>query len=68
MRHESEGGGNHGDYASRRALKMVRKHLSLDLKENRIAVGIVWDDGGGMEFSYSGYILRSGQVSHGIYH
>ena len=41
LRHESEGGGNYGHHASKAALNMVGKLLSLDLKERGIAVGIV---------------------------
>lgn len=41
LRHESEGGGNYGHHASKTALNMVGKLLSLDLKEKDIAVGIV---------------------------
>ena len=41
LRHESEGGGNYGHHASKSALNMVGKLLSLDLKEPGIAVGIV---------------------------
>lgn len=41
LRHESEGGGNYGHHASKSALNMVGKLLSLDLKEKEIAVGIV---------------------------
>ena len=41
LRHESEGGGNYGHHASKSALNMVGKLLSLDLKENGIAVAIV---------------------------
>ena len=41
LRHESEGGGNYGHHASKSALNMVGKLLSLDLKEKGIAVGIV---------------------------
>ena len=41
LRHESEGGGNYGHHASKAALNMVGKLLSLDLKEKGIAVGIV---------------------------
>ncbi|KAI9724350.1 MAG: hypothetical protein M1812_000418 [Candelaria pacifica] len=62
LRHESEGGGNYGHHASKAALNMVGKLLSLDLKEKGISVGIpgfmrtemtksigfdkFWDDGG----------------------
>ena len=38
---KSEGGGNYGHHASKSALNMVGTLLSLDLKEKRIAVGIV---------------------------
>ena len=41
LRHESEGGGNYGHHASKSALNMVGKLLSLDLKEQGISVGIV---------------------------
>ena len=41
LRHEKEGGGNYGHHASKAALNMVGKLLSLDLKEKKIAVGIV---------------------------
>ena len=41
LRHESEGGGNYGHHASKAALNMVGKLLSLDLKEKNITVGIV---------------------------
>ncbi|KAL4944498.1 hypothetical protein BDV06DRAFT_187174 [Aspergillus oleicola] len=41
LRHESEGGGNYGHHASKTALNMVGKLLSLDLKESGIAVGLV---------------------------
>ena len=41
LRHESEGGGNYGHHASKAALNMVGKLLSLDLKEKGIAVGII---------------------------
>jgi len=41
LRHESEGGGNYGHHASKSALNMVGKLLSMDLKEKGIAVGIV---------------------------
>ena len=41
LRHESEGGGNYGHHASKAALNMVGKLLSLDLRDKDIAVGIV---------------------------
>ncbi|KAH8424193.1 oxidoreductase, short chain dehydrogenase/reductase family superfamily [Aspergillus melleus] len=41
LRHESEGGGNYGHHASKTALNMVGKLLSLDLKDQGIAVGLV---------------------------
>ena len=41
LRHEKEGGGNYGHHASKAALNMVGKLLSLDLKEKGVAVGIV---------------------------
>lgn len=41
LRHESEGGGNYGHHASKAALNMVGKLLSLDLKDKGIAVGML---------------------------
>jgi NAD(P)-dependent dehydrogenase (short-subunit alcohol dehydrogenase family) len=41
LRHEKEGGGNFGHHASKAALNMVGKLLSLDLKAKGIAVGLV---------------------------
>ncbi|EED15211.1 oxidoreductase, short chain dehydrogenase/reductase family superfamily [Talaromyces stipitatus ATCC 10500] len=41
LRHESEGGGNYGHHASKAALNMVGKLLSLDLKEIGIAIGMM---------------------------
>ena len=41
LRHESEGGGNYGHHASKTALNMVGKLLSLDLKEKGIIVAVV---------------------------
>lgn len=41
LRHQKEGGGNFGHHASKAALNMVGKLLSLDLKEKEIAVGLV---------------------------
>ncbi|KAJ5684009.1 uncharacterized protein N7477_000354 [Penicillium maclennaniae] len=41
LRHEKEGGGNFGHHASKSALNMVGKLLSLDLKPKGIAVGLV---------------------------
>lgn len=41
LRHESEGGGNYGHHASKSALNMVGKLLSLDLKDKGIAVCVV---------------------------
>ncbi|KAK0263078.1 hypothetical protein LTS09_003055 [Friedmanniomyces endolithicus] len=41
LRHESEGGGMFGHHASKAASNMVGKLLSLDLKDQGIAVGIV---------------------------
>ena len=41
LRHDSEGGGNYGHHASKAALNMAGKLLSLDLKPKGIAVGIV---------------------------
>lgn len=38
LRHESEGGGNYGHHASKAALNMCAKLLSLDLKDRGIAV------------------------------
>ncbi|MCJ1314527.1 hypothetical protein MMC25_008209 [Agyrium rufum] len=41
LRHPKEGGGNYGHHASKAALNMVGKLLSLDLMGKEIAVGIV---------------------------
>ncbi|KAF1939941.1 NAD(P)-binding protein [Clathrospora elynae] len=41
LRHESEGGGNYGHHASKAALNMSAKLLSLDLKERGVAVAAV---------------------------
>lgn len=41
LRHESEGGGNYGHHASKSALNMSAKLLSLDLKDRGIAVATV---------------------------
>lgn len=41
LRHAKEGGGNYAHHASKAALNMVGKLLSLDLKEQGISVGIV---------------------------
>ena len=41
LRHESEGGGNYAHHASKSALNMVGKLLSLDLKDKGIAVGLI---------------------------
>jgi len=41
LRQQSEGGGNFGHHAGKAALNMVGKLLSLDLKEEGVAVGIV---------------------------
>ncbi|MCJ1249172.1 hypothetical protein MMC30_006395 [Trapelia coarctata] len=41
LRHESEGGGNYGHHASKSALNMVGKLLSLDLEDKEIAVCVV---------------------------
>ena len=41
LRHETEGGGNYGHHASKAALNMVGKLLSLDLKEKGVVVSIV---------------------------
>ncbi|CAN9103750.1 unnamed protein product [Alternaria alternata] len=38
LRHESEGGGNYGHHASKAALNMCAKLLSLDLKDRGIAI------------------------------
>ena len=38
LRHESEGGGNYGHHASKAALNMVAKLLSLDLKDRGVTV------------------------------
>ena len=38
LRHEEEGGGNYGHHASKAALNMSAKLLSLDLKERGVAV------------------------------
>ncbi|KAL8707315.1 MAG: hypothetical protein Q9220_007627 [cf. Caloplaca sp. 1 TL-2023] len=38
LRHQSEGGGNYGHHASKAALNMVGKLLSLDLKEKGVSV------------------------------
>lgn len=38
LRHEEEGGGNYGHHASKTALNMCAKLLSLDLKERGVAV------------------------------
>lgn len=38
LRHEKEGGGNYGHHASKTALNMSAKLLSLDLKERGVAV------------------------------
>jgi len=38
LRHEKEGGGNYGHHASKAALNMSAKLLSLDLKERGVAV------------------------------
>ena len=38
LRHQSEGGGNYGHHASKAALNMVGRLLSLDLKDRGIAV------------------------------
>ncbi|KAJ6506968.1 hypothetical protein C8R45DRAFT_1176535 [Mycena sanguinolenta] len=39
--HASEGGGNYAHHASKAALNMVGKLLSLDLRERGVAVGVV---------------------------
>ena len=41
LRHESEGGGNYGHHSSKAAENMVGRLLSLDLKEQGVAVGMV---------------------------
>lgn len=41
LRHESEGGGNYAHHASKSALNMVGKLLSLDLKDEGIAIALV---------------------------
>ncbi len=41
LRHEKEGGGNYAHHASKAALNMVGKLLSLDLKEKGIVGSIV---------------------------
>jgi NAD(P)-dependent dehydrogenase (short-subunit alcohol dehydrogenase family) len=41
LRHESEGGGNYGHHASKSALNMCAKLLSLDLKDRGVAVATV---------------------------
>jgi len=41
LRHEKEGGGNYAHHASKTALNMVGKLLSLDLKEQGVVVSIV---------------------------
>lgn len=41
LRHESEGGGNYAHHASKAALNMVGKLLSLDLKDAGVVVSIV---------------------------
>lgn len=41
LRHESEGGGMYGHHASKAALNMVGKLLSMDLKPHGIAVALV---------------------------
>lgn len=41
LRHEKEGGGNYGHHASKAALNMVGKLLSLDLKDKGVIVSIV---------------------------
>ncbi|KAJ3056305.1 hypothetical protein HK097_007405 [Rhizophlyctis rosea] len=41
LRHEKEGGGNYAHHASKAALNMVGKLLSLDLKDRGIIVSIV---------------------------
>ncbi|KAF2124877.1 NAD(P)-binding protein [Dothidotthia symphoricarpi CBS 119687] len=41
LRHEEEGGGNYGHHASKAALNMCAKLLSLDLKDRGVAVASV---------------------------
>jgi NAD(P)-dependent dehydrogenase (short-subunit alcohol dehydrogenase family) len=41
LRHETEGGGNYGHHASKTALNMCAKLLSLDLKERGVAIAAV---------------------------
>ncbi|TVY57843.1 putative oxidoreductase [Lachnellula suecica] len=41
LRHAKEGGGNYGHHASKTALNMVGKLLSLDLKERGVCVSVV---------------------------
>ncbi|KAJ4335193.1 hypothetical protein N0V87_006347 [Didymella glomerata] len=41
LRHEKEGGGNYGHHASKTALNMSAKLLSLDLKERGVAIAVV---------------------------
>ncbi|TVY14184.1 putative oxidoreductase [Lachnellula arida] len=41
LRHDKEGGGNYAHHASKAALNMVGKLLSLDLKEHGVVVSIV---------------------------
>lgn len=41
MRHEKEGGGNYAHHASKSALNMVGKLLSLDLKESGVVISVV---------------------------
>lgn len=41
LRHEKEGGGNYTHHASKAALNMIGKLLSIDLKERGIIVSIV---------------------------
>jgi NAD(P)-dependent dehydrogenase (short-subunit alcohol dehydrogenase family) len=41
LRHAKEGGGNYAHHASKTALNMVGKLLSLDLKEKEVVISIV---------------------------
>ncbi len=41
LRHEKEGGGNYGHHASKAALNMVGKLLSLDLHDQKVIVSVV---------------------------
>ncbi len=41
LRHEKEGGGNYAHHASKSALNMVGKLLSLDLKASGVVISVV---------------------------